>query len=84
VYPASGGVPALVGEDAGVGVPHPVSWERDEPPPPSELAAAVERVLERLDPYAEAARRRAVERFDLEPWLPRHEELFSELLARRG
>ena len=43
VYPASGGTPELVGEEAGVGVAHPDTWERDEPPAPEELAAAVER-----------------------------------------
>ena len=32
VHPASGGTVELVGDDAGVGVPHPESWERDEPP----------------------------------------------------
>jgi hypothetical protein len=28
-----------------------------------------------------AARRRAVERFDLQPWLARHRELFTELTS---
>ena len=32
VYPRSGGVPELVGDDAGIGVPHPDGFERDEPP----------------------------------------------------
>lgn len=82
VHPASGGTVELVGEEAGIGVPHPVSWERDEPPPPEALAEAVERVLGDLPAYALAARRRAVERFALEPWLERHAELFEELARR--
>ena len=41
VYSASGGVPELVGDEAGVGVPAPLDWERDHPPAPEELAAAV-------------------------------------------
>lgn len=81
VYSASGGVPELVGPEAGIGVPTPLSWEEDIPPDPSELAQAVLRVAERLDEYAEAARRRAVERFDLQPWLRRHREVFEGLLA---
>jgi glycosyltransferase involved in cell wall biosynthesis len=79
VYPASGGTVELVGDDAGVGVPHADSWERDEPPSPDALADAVDTVLADLDPYAAAARSRAVERFSLEPWLDRHAELFARL-----
>ena len=80
VYPASGGTVELVGDDAGIGVPHPESWERDEPPSPEALAAAVLRVLPERAAYAAAARTRAVERFALEPWLDRHAELFARLL----
>jgi glycosyltransferase involved in cell wall biosynthesis len=82
VYPASGGTVELVGDEAGIGVSHPTTWERDEPPAPEALAAAVGRVLADRDRYALAARRRAVERFALEPWLDRHAELFAELLSR--
>jgi glycosyltransferase involved in cell wall biosynthesis len=82
VYPASGGTVELVGDDAGVGVPHPDGWERDEPPAPEVLAEAVAEVLAARLTYAAAARERAVERFSLEPWLDRHEELFSELTRR--
>jgi glycosyltransferase involved in cell wall biosynthesis len=83
VYPASGGTVELVGEEAGVGVPHPESWERDEPPSPEALAAAVAKVLGSQAEYAAKARERAVQRFALGPWLDRHAELFAELLDRR-
>jgi glycosyltransferase involved in cell wall biosynthesis len=82
VYPASGGTVELVGDEAGIGVPHPDGWERDEPPSPEALAEAVMQVLAARTNYAAAARERAVERFSLEPWLDRHEELFSELTLR--
>jgi glycosyltransferase involved in cell wall biosynthesis len=81
VYARSGGTVELVGDDAGIGVPHPESWERDEPPAPEELAEAVRAVLADRERYAAAARRRAVERFALGPWLDRHAELFAELTA---
>jgi glycosyltransferase involved in cell wall biosynthesis len=84
VYAASGGTVELVGDEAGVGVPHPVTWERDEPPPPEALALAVQVVLSERERFAEAARRRAVERFALGPWLDRHAELFSELVGLRA
>jgi len=82
VYPASGGTVELVGDEAGIGVPHPESWERDEPPSPEALADALTRVFAGHDAYAAAARRRAVDRFALGPWLDRHAELFDELLTR--
>jgi len=82
VHPASGGTVELVGDEAGIGVPHPDTWERDEPPAPEALAEAVERVLADLPRYSAAARARAVERFALDPWLDRHAELFETLAPR--
>jgi glycosyltransferase involved in cell wall biosynthesis len=81
VYSASGGVPELVGPDAGIGLPAPLDWTRDHPPAPEELAEAVLQVAERLEDYAGAARARAVERFDVRPWIERHTEIFEELLS---
>jgi glycosyltransferase involved in cell wall biosynthesis len=80
-YAASGGTVELVGDEAGIGVPHPDGWERDEPPAPEELADAVARVLADRDAHAAAARRRATERFALGPWLDRHAELFEALVT---
>jgi glycosyltransferase involved in cell wall biosynthesis len=82
VYAASGGTVELVGDEAGIGVPHPDGWERDEPPSPEAFADAVSRVLADRERYAAAARTRAVERFALGPWLDRHEELFRDVLLR--
>jgi glycosyltransferase involved in cell wall biosynthesis len=81
VYAASGGTVELVGDEAGIGVPHPDGWENDVPPAPEALAEAVNAVLARRDAFAAAARRRAVERFALEPWLDRHADLFTQLTA---
>jgi glycosyltransferase involved in cell wall biosynthesis len=82
VYPASGGTPELVGEDAGIGVPHPDGFDRDQPPAPAELAAAVVAALASRDELSRNARRRAVERFPLDAWLERHAALFAELVER--
>ena len=80
VYPRSGGVPELVGDEAGIGVQHPDGFERDEPPEPEALADAVTRILRDRERYAVAARARAVEHFALEPWLDRHDALFVQLV----
>ena len=74
--------PSSSWDEAGIGVPHPDTWEHDVPPAPEELAAAVDRVLSDLPSYSAAARARAVERFALEPWLERHAEIFERLAPR--
>jgi glycosyltransferase involved in cell wall biosynthesis len=82
VYARSGGVPELVGDDAGIGVLHPEGFERDDPPAPEAMAEALTRVLADQPRYASAARHRAVERFALEPWLDRHAVLFERFAPR--
>lgn len=82
VHPASGGTVELVGDEAGIGVPHPNTWDRDEPPAPEALAEAVTSVLSELPRYRAAARARAVERFSLAPWLERHRQIFERLAPR--
>lgn len=77
VYSASGGVPELVGEEAGIGVPVESTFDRMIPPDPEALATGVERVRASLARYAAAARDRAVQRFDIEPWMARHAEIFE-------
>jgi glycosyltransferase involved in cell wall biosynthesis len=81
VYPASGGTAELVAGEAGIGVPHPDSFDRDEPPSPEAMVDAVDRALADLPRLAAAARSRAVERYPLPAWLDRHEELFRQLTA---
>jgi glycosyltransferase involved in cell wall biosynthesis len=81
VYSKTGGVPELVGEEAGLGVGGETSWEREIPPDPEALALATLRVCEDLPSFSAAARRRAVERFDVRPWVERHREIFQRLLA---
>lgn len=79
VYSRSGGVAELVGDDAGIGVPTELSWEREIPPDPDALASAVLQVAAQRKRFSQAARARAVDRFDLQPWLRRHQEVFEEL-----
>jgi glycosyltransferase involved in cell wall biosynthesis len=80
VYADSGGVPELVGEDAGIGVPDQAGWERLLPPDPAHLAEAVAQVARELPRRSRAARQRAVAKFDLQPWLSRHREVFGRLV----
>ena len=82
VYSATGGVPELAGEEAGIGVRGPVDWEKDHPPDPKAIAGAIFQVLSSRERYSRAARERAVRLFDLRPWLERHEAVFKALVNR--
>jgi glycosyltransferase involved in cell wall biosynthesis len=80
VYSNSGGTPELVGDDAGVGVAVAEDWEREQVPEPAALAEAVTMVASRRAEMGAAARQRAVERFDVEPWLDRHTYVFERIV----
>jgi glycosyltransferase involved in cell wall biosynthesis len=77
VYSRSGGVPELVGTEAGLGVDAPLDWERDIPPDPAVMADAVLAVAERRQQFAASARQRAVDTFDTRHWLERHRAIFE-------
>jgi glycosyltransferase involved in cell wall biosynthesis len=79
VYSRSGGVPELVGEEAGVGVDVPASWEESHPPNADAAARAVVDAYERRATFGAAARQRAVELFDVRRWIARHQEVFAAL-----
>jgi glycosyltransferase involved in cell wall biosynthesis len=81
VYSKSGGVPELVGDDAGIGIPAELSWEREIAPDSSDVASAVLQIKNKLAVYSSAARTRAVTKFDVKRWLARHREVFEELFS---
>jgi glycosyltransferase involved in cell wall biosynthesis len=83
VHPASGGTVELVAGEAGIGVDHDDSFERDDPPAPIAMSDAVRRVLDDLDAFRARARARAVDRYPLPAWLDRHGVLFADLVGRR-
>jgi glycosyltransferase involved in cell wall biosynthesis len=82
IYSATGGTPELVGDSAGVGIPGPLDFINDHPPAPEALADALYNVAGHHAEFSVAARRRAVQLFDVKPWLKRHEEIFQYVLKR--
>lgn len=80
VYSNSGGTPELVGPMGGVGIPTELRWDAYVPPDRNKWASAVLKVIERYSTHSEAARQRAVERFDLKPWVERHRQVFTQIL----
>jgi glycosyltransferase involved in cell wall biosynthesis len=80
VYSASGGVPELVGSSGGEGASAPLDWEKIQPPDPGELADCVMRIISNYEWYAEGARKRATEYFDIKSWMKRHRDVFENLV----
>jgi glycosyltransferase involved in cell wall biosynthesis len=81
IYSDTGGVPELVGPDAGVALPCAEDWERAHVPDATDIADALMRVAGDDGTMAATARRRAVERFDIANWIERHRQVFVGLLA---
>jgi len=80
VYSQSGGTPELVGPQAGIGIPAELNWEIEQPPTPEDLAEATLTIATNHTHYAQEARKQAVSKFDLKPWLLRHQHVFESLL----
>lgn len=83
-YVASGGVPELVGPDAGAGVAADENWEQPFRPAAGDLAGVMQAVAENHHEMARAARQRAVAAFSLENWIARHREIFQSVLAAKA
>jgi glycosyltransferase involved in cell wall biosynthesis len=83
-YVASGGVPELVGPDAGAGVAADDNWDQPFRPPAEALAGVMQAVAENHQKMATAARQRAIAAFNLESWIARHREIFQSVLAAKA
>jgi len=80
VYSASGGLPELVGPDAGIGIPVGKSWEKINTPDPIKMAEAIQLVWEKHTKFGEAARQFAEEKFPLKKYVQAHQNIFAQLL----
>lgn len=80
IYSDTGGVPELVGAEAGIALPCAEDWERAHVPDAADIAGALERVANDDGSMAAAARRQAVDRFDITDWIERHRQVFTRLL----
>jgi glycosyltransferase involved in cell wall biosynthesis len=81
LYSASGGVPELVESEAGIGLPVEESFERVVVPDAEAIAEGLARLISSRAAMAVAARQRAVERFNLDSWIARHQQVFAGLVS---
>jgi glycosyltransferase involved in cell wall biosynthesis len=79
----SGGLPELVGQDGGILIDVPESWEQMHYPEPEKMADAVELIFSDLQRFQEKARERAVALFSKDRWIDRHGEIFNKVLNDR-
>jgi len=84
LYSSSGGVPELVGPDAGIGLHVPRDWSRINVPPVHLVVAAMFEIFRNSCSYSIAARKRALEHFNIRKWLTRHDEIFTALIASKS
>ncbi|MDG1143882.1 MAG: glycosyltransferase family 4 protein [Burkholderiales bacterium] len=80
LYSASGGVPELVGDDAGIAMTVPEDWEKIHTPSPEVIAEGMQEIAALKSSMSQAARSRAESCFNLVNWIDRHRTVFSKLL----
>jgi len=82
LYAASGGVPELVGDEAGIALPVPETYEENPVPSAAAIAEGMAVIMAGRDDFASAARVRAQNMFDIRLWAERHRALFQRLIAQ--
>lgn len=83
IHSGTGGVPELVGEEAGWPLPCEEDFETMRWPSVPDLAAAMQAAGHDWQIRAVRARERAVKRYGMEHWIGRHRDVFTELLEQR-
>lgn len=81
VFSATGGMPELVGDEAGAGVSGEEDFKTIRPPSVEAVSEAVMRVLSDRVALARRARARAVQIFDAQDWIAAHVQIFESLVA---
>ena len=82
LYSSSGGIPELVDEYSGIGLPVKRNWEEIKVPKLNNIADGMLKIIKNKKNMSESARTRAVENFDLKHWLERHAIIFNQFLRR--
>lgn len=81
LYSATGGVPELVGDASGIALECPEDWEQVHVPEPDRVGEGMLCIAANHLQFSCAARRNAVERFDIAHWVDRHRTTFRRLLG---
>ncbi len=80
LYSDTGGIPELVGKEAGVALQCNESWEKSQAPDVKSICDGMLAIVDQHDKMSVSARNRAVEKFDIKHWINRHKLIFEKLL----
>ena len=78
IYSISGGIPELVGDKCGLGLDVPLDWEEVHVPEPLAIAESMHKIYYSFEEMSFESRKRALEKFDLENWIRRHQTIFTK------
>ena len=84
VYSETGGLPELVGSEAGVGMPGEEDFEAMHPPSAEAVAEAIVSLLRNREKLARQARERSLRLFSAAAWVEAHARIFQSLVQRGG
>jgi glycosyltransferase involved in cell wall biosynthesis len=82
LYSNTGGIPELVGNNAGIALKCEDDWDKAQVPHESEIAKGMLEVVQNHTEMSIAARNRAVEKYDITYWIDRHKAIFTEVLNK--
>jgi glycosyltransferase involved in cell wall biosynthesis len=83
IYSSTGGVPELVGKEAGIGLFLKESWSLEPHcPKPELISEAMGEMIALRNDMSIAARRRAVAEFNMDNWISKHQKIFIEYTWR--
>lgn len=84
IYSNSGGVPELVGGNAGIALAVEHRFDKVSTPKPEAIAEAMVEIMDGLQTRQANARQRAVANFDIVDWLDQHNILMNDFLGKYG
>ena len=78
----SGGMPELIGEEAGIALDVPQSWDLLHVPDSEIIADAIISIMNNWSHYSGQARKRAAKNFNKDIWISKHSDIFHKLTAK--
>ena len=75
LYSNSGGVPELVGKNAGIALKCEESWQYTHTPSSKDISSGMLEIAEKYEKMSIYSRKRAVEKFGIKDWIKRHKKI---------
>ena len=82
LYSSSGGVPELVGPNAGIGLKVADDWEKIHIPEIDNIVLGLFTIMEKREFFSETARQRSSSLFEISDWIKKHDDLFRKFLNK--